>query len=176
MPPLVRLGNSPLRRRPLQAAVFVSPCFHSRKNRERTAIRIVLAILACLVFPLTSALAQDSRGGIAFAYAPEQGMGVCVGSSPEKAMACARAKCAESGALASDCARVAWCFPAGWSVAVGLMHKEGIHWSEFSCGWPSKEAAVAAGQLRCDRQDKAFIQDCSASVVYDPDGKEIVIE
>jgi hypothetical protein len=125
---------------------------------------------------LSSATAQDNRNGIAFAYAAEQGMGVCVGGSPEKALACARAKCAESGALPEDCARVAWCFPGGWSAGVGIMHKEGIHWSEFTCGWPSKEAAIAAGKVRCEHQDKATIQDCAVGVVYNPEGKEIPVE
>lgn len=135
-----------------------------------------LVAFAASILTASAAAAQDNRGGIAFAYAAEQGSGVCTGGSPEKALNCARAKCMESGALAEDCARVAWCFPAGWSVGVGIMHKEGIHWSEFSCGWPSKEAAIAAGELRCEQQDKTTIQDCSASVVYDPNGKEIMVE
>ncbi len=142
--------------------------------RQFSSLLASLALSLIAVAP--PALAADNRGGIAFAYAPEQGMGVCTGGSPEKAFACARAKCTESGALPQDCARVAWCFPAGWSVAIGVMHKEGIHWSEFSCGWPSKEAAIAAGKLRCDHQDKSQIQDCSAGVVYDPNGKEIAVE
>lgn len=139
-------------------------------------MRRALHLIALLIIAATPAAAQENTGGIAFAYAAEQGMGVCAGGSPEKALNCARAKCTESGALAEDCARVAWCFPAGWSVGVGIMHKEGIHWSEFSCGWPSKEAAIAAGKVKCEHQDKAMIQECSAGVVYDPSGKEIMVE
>ncbi len=135
-------------------------------------IRIAI-VAAALAF---SAPALADQTGIAFAYAPEQGMGVCTGGNPDKAFACAKAKCAESGAAPSDCARVAWCFPSGWSAGIGIMHKEGIHWSEFSCGWPTKDAALAAGRLRCDAQDKAFIAECSVGVVYDPDGKEIAAE
>lgn len=138
------------------------------------AVRI-LASLAAALFALPVA-AQDNRQGIAFAYAAEQGMGVCVGGSPEKTLACARTRCAESGALAEDCARVAWCFPAGWSAGVGIMHKEGIHWTEFSCGWPSREAAVAGGKVRCEHQDREFITDCSVGVVYDPHGNEVAAE
>lgn len=134
--------------------------------------RGLLVLSATVLFALP-ALAQDNRDGIAFAYAAEQGAGVCTGGSPEKALNCARSKCAANGAAAEDCARVAWCFPAGWSVGVGIMHKEGIHWSEFSCGWPTKEAAIAAGKLKCDHQDKATIQDCVAGVIYDPAGREI---
>lgn len=125
---------------------------------------------------LFAAPAFADQTGIAFAYAPEQGMGVCAGGNPDKAFACAKKKCAESGAAEADCARVAWCFPSGWSAGIGVMHKEGIHWSEFSCGWPTKEAAIAAGKLRCETQDKAFISDCSVGVLYDPQGKEIAAE
>ena len=127
------------------------------------------------------AAAQEERAnnlaGIAFAYAPEQGSGHCVAGTPEKAMAGARQKCVESGgALPQDCARVAWCFPAGWSVTVGLQHKEGIHWAEFSCGWPSRKAAIAAGKLLCDHQDKSTIINCHVGTVVDPNGKEIVLD
>lgn len=136
-----------------------------------------VACLATLLLVGGAAFAQDNRGGIAFAYAPEQGAGHCVAGTPEKAMACARQKCVESGdALPQDCARIAWCFPAGWSVSIGLQHKEGIHWAEVSCGWPSKEAAVKAGKLRCDVQDKAMIQNCHVGTVIDPNGKETVLE
>lgn len=138
--------------------------------------RNLLLAAAFAAVQLAPAAAQDNRQGIAFAYAAEQGFGVCAGGSPEKALGCARTKCAANGAAPEDCARVAWCFPAGWSVGVGIMHKEGIHWSEFSCGWPSKEAAIAAGKLRCEHQDKQFIQDCAVSVVFDPAGKEIAVE
>lgn len=130
-------------------------------------------VVASLALP-SGAHAQEQ--GIAFAYAPEQGMGVCVGTSPEKALNCARTKCTESGALAEDCARVAWCFPGGWSAGVGILHREGIHWTEFSCGWPSRDAAIAAGKVRCEHQDKEFITDCSVGVVYDPDGNEVAVE
>jgi hypothetical protein len=140
-----------------------------------TRLHAALVVLAVLAGALP-ATAQDSRNGIAFAYAAEQGMGVCTGGSPEKTLDCAREKCMASGALAEDCARVAWCFPAGWSAGVGIMHKEGIHWTEFSCGWPSREAAIAAGKVRCDHQDKTYIQDCAVGVVYDPDGNEAAVE
>ena len=139
------------------------------------AIACFVSITA-LAFALPSATAQDGPKGVAFAYAAEQGMGVCVGGSPEKALNCARAKCTSSGAAAEDCARVAWCFPAGWSAGIGILHKEGIHWTEFTCGWPTKEAAIAAGKVRCEHQDKAFIQDCSVGVTYNPEGNEIAAE
>ncbi len=124
-----------------------------------------------LAFPVAGASADQT--GIAFAYAPEQSLGVCTGGSPDKAFACARKKCVEGGAEERDCARVAWCFPSGWSAVISVMHKEGIHWSEFLCGWETRQAAEAAARLRCETKDKTFIADCALGVLYDPDGKEI---
>ena len=120
--------------------------------------------------------ANDGPRGIAFSYAPEQGAGVCTGPSPEDAFSCATAKCTESGALTEDCAPVAWCFPAGWSAGIGVMHREGIHWSEFTCGWQTRDAALAAGRLRCEQMDAKMIQGCSVGVLYDPDGAEMAVE
>jgi hypothetical protein len=134
-----------------------------------------LALLISMAF-VASSLAQDGPVGIAFAYAPEQGSGMCTGGNPTAALDCAREKCTETGALASDCARVAWCFPSGWSFVVGVMHKEGIHWSEFGCGWPSREAAIAAANVRCDLMDRDYIQDCVVGGLWDEDGNEIVLE
>lgn len=134
-----------------------------------------LAVLFSMAF-VPGASAQSGPTGIAFAYAAEQGSGMCTGGNPTAALDCARQKCTESGALASDCARVAWCFPAGWSFAVGLLHKEGIHWSEFSCGWPSREAALAAAEVRCDLAHREYIQDCVVGGLWDEDGTEIPLE
>ena len=85
--------------------------------------RWALAALLAFVIP---ALAQDGQKGIAFAIAPEQSDGMCIGDSPAKTLDCAREKCVTGGALAEDCARVAWCFPMGWSAQVSILHKEGI--------------------------------------------------
>jgi hypothetical protein len=134
-----------------------------------------LAALFSIAF-VSGAYAQSGPTGIAFAYAAEQGSGVCTGGNPTAALDCAREKCTETGALASDCARVAWCFPSGWSFVVGVMHKEGIHWSEFGCGWQSREAAIAAAEIRCEMMDKAFIQDCVVGGLWDEDGNEITLE
>ncbi len=121
--------------------------------------------------------AQDGPTGIAFAYAPEQGSGLCTGDDPAMALTCARDKCvAESGALPEDCTQVTWCFPAGWSFAVGVMHKEGIHWSEFSCGWPSREAALAAADVRCDLAYREYIQECAVGGLWDENGHEVSLE
>jgi hypothetical protein len=134
-------------------------------------------IVALALMSIATPAAGQGQTGIAFAYAPEQGSGVCTGGSPSAALDCARSRCAaSSGALPSDCARGAWCYPAGWSVAVGIMHREGIHWSEFSCGWPSREAALAAGKLRCDHQDDAYIAECVVGGLWDETGEEVSLE
>lgn len=131
-------------------------------------------LLASAALPAT---AQTGPVGIAFSYAPEQGSGMCVGGNPSATLDCARRACVESsGALAEDCLRVAWCFPAGWSVAVGLMHEEGLHWTEFSCGWPSQEAALVAGEVLCDRELRQGIQDCVVARLWDDDGNEVEID
>lgn len=132
-------------------------------------------ILAALGLFLSTATAGAQ--GIAFSYAPEQGSGMCMGNNPAAALDCARQKCVdESGAAPQDCARVAWCYPAGWSVAVGIMHREGIHWSEFSCGWPSREAAMAAGQVRCDKAYREFIEECVVAQLWNEEGELISLE
>jgi len=138
--------------------------------------RPLAAALAFAISFLPAAAAHAQQTGIAFAYAPEQGSGMCVGGSPAAALVCARQKCTESGAAAEDCARVAWCFPAGWSFSVGIMHKEGIHWSEFSCGWPSREAALAAAQVRCDAAYRNYMQDCAMGELWDEAGKPVAVE
>ena len=127
---------------------------------------------------LLSTAAAGAQQGIAFAYAPEQGSGMCIGGNPAATLDCARRKCAEDrGELPQDCARVAWCYPAGWSVAVGVMQKvEGLHWSEYSCGWPSREAAMAAGAVLCDMQYRDYMQECFIGGLWDENGEPVSLE
>ncbi len=133
------------------------------------------AFLACAIgFGLSVPAMAQGQKGIAFSYAPEQGQGVCTGDDAASTFECAKKQCMESGAAAEDCAPVAWCFPAGWTAAIGVMHKEGIHWTEYSCGWESKAAAQAAAKVRCDTGIRPYIQECSAGLFYDPDGNEVV--
>lgn len=141
-----------------------------------TTIKPVLAAL-CLALSPAVAVAQDGPPGIAFAYAPEQGSGMCMGGDPAATIDCARQKCVEeSGALPDDCAPVSWCYPAGWSVVVGVMHREGIHWSEYSCGWPSREAAVAAGNVLCDTSYREYIEECVVAAVWDEEGNQTFLD
>lgn len=71
------------------------------------------ALLLAVLLATAPAIAQDGPTGIAFAEAPEQSSGICTGGNPERTLACAREKCVAGGAESRDCARVAWCFPAG---------------------------------------------------------------
>lgn len=136
----------------------------------------ILTALACSILPLQTVEAQDQRIGIAFAYAPEQGFGVCTGTDPQTAFECAQKKCTESGASVQDCLPVSWCFPSGWSVAANILHPLGNHWTEFRCGWHSRKEALAAGALLCETAERNMAQDCAVAVLWDEAGKEILID
>lgn len=132
---------------------------------------------AAVAFAVSVGTSVSHAEGIAFAYAPEQGSGYCLGEEMASTVDCARQKCTESGAALEDCLPMAWCINAGWSTSVGVMHKEGLHWSEFSCGWPSRDAAIAAANVLCDLAHRGdFIQQCFVGVLWDPEGNEIYLE
>jgi len=139
-------------------------------------LRKYAAVLSASCLMLSGAALPSQANGIAFAYAPEQGGGVCVGEDAASTIDCARQKCAENTGSIEDCAPMAWCEGPGWSAGVGVMHKEGIHWSEFTCGWPSRDAAIAAAKVLCDLSFREYIQSCSAGVIYDPEGNEIILD
>lgn len=134
---------------------------------SRSFCAVVITLMATSV-----GAAQDGPVGIAFAQAPEQSSGVCTGQSTDKTLACARAKCVDGGAMAQDCLRVKWCYPAGWSADLFVQHKEGLHWHEYLCGWDSKEAVMAAIDVTCDRQRRGYIMECSAVRFWDNNGQE----
>ncbi len=133
------------------------------------------AMLVCMGFAGPSA-AQDGPVGIAFVQAPEQSQGVCVAGNLDRAFACARQKCVEGGAETRDCLRVAWCYPAGWSVDVFMQHREGLHWHDYSCGWASRETALKAADVKCDRALNPDLIECAAVQLWDPTGAEIAVE
>jgi len=138
------------------------------------AYKFICAVAIALM-GISIARAQDGPIGIAFAEAPEQSSGVCTGQSTDKTLACARAKCVEGGAMAEDCLRVKWCYPAGWSADLFVQHKKGIHLHEYLCGWDSKEAVMAAIEVACDRQRRSFISGCSAVRLWDDNGRELEV-
>ncbi len=131
--------------------------------------QFLIGVALCLSPQIAMANGQK---GIAFVLAPEAAMGVCTGATLTAAVDCARQKCVAGGGAESECAAVAWCMPAGWSASASIMHKEGIHWSEFTCGWPSKAAALAAAHVRCASQNPEFIQECVVGATWDENGQE----
>lgn len=126
--------------------------------------------LAALLLLAAPALAQEGPMGIAFVQAPEQSWGVSMGATPAEAFANATAMCVDGGALAEDCLRTNWCFPAGWSIDVFLQHQEGLHWHEVVCGLPSREIGVTIATALCDAVERPYLIGCDLTQVYDPDG------
>lgn len=131
-----------------------------------------VAVLAILLAVSCGVARAQGPVGIAFAEAPEMGSGVCVAGNPDAGFACAREKCMQGGAEARDCLRVAWCYPAGWSVDVFMQHREGPHWHEYSCGWASREAAEKAVQIKCGPPATEQLIECAAMRFWDPQGTE----
>lgn len=139
-------------------------------------LKFAAAALLCTVLASSATIAQDGPIGIAFAEAPEQSSGVCTGQNTDKTLACARAKCVDGGAMAEDCLRVKWCYPAGWSADLFVQHREGLHWHEYLCGWESREAVQAAAAVACDRELRPYIIECSTVRFWDNQGQEIAAE
>jgi hypothetical protein len=136
--------------------------------------RILTLGLAMLL--VGAATAQETPAGpvgVGFAIAPEQSAGFCFGGNADATLACARARCAEGAMAASDCLRVKWCFPAGWSADVFLQSREGPHWHEYLCGWDSRAAVEAAASLTCDRTRRDTLIECALVQMWDPDGRAI---
>ncbi|MFM7707980.1 MAG: hypothetical protein ACKO9D_08205 [Gammaproteobacteria bacterium] len=132
-----------------------------------------LWITAFAALCLSAAAQTTGPSGIAFVYAPEMGSGVCTGGTPEKAFACAREKCIREGGNAQACKRIAWCFPARWSVDVFLQNADGFHWHEFSCGLDSRETAAKVAEVQCDRKTRPYLRECTVTRFFDPNGKQI---
>ena len=140
--------------------------------RLKTAVIAAGTLCLLAMHAASPAIAQEGPIGIAFAEAPEQSSGVCTGQSTDKTLACAREKCAEGGAMAEDCLRVKWCYPAGWSADLFVQHKASVHWHEYLCGWDSKEAVMAAVAVACDLKRRDMITDCKAVRFWDDNGQE----
>jgi len=129
---------------------------------------LALAALFCLS---TSGLSSaEGPLGIAFVEAPEQGGGVCLSQNADKGFECAKAQCMESGALASDCLRVKWCYPAGWSADIFKQHREGPHWHHILCGWDSEADLDAAIEIACKGSAAEYLIACSPVAKWSPDG------
>ncbi len=123
-------------------------------------LRFILCLTAVLtlIFPAT---AQSDVRGIAFVQAAEQSSGICVDTNAEAAIACARAECVAGGAAQEHCELMSWCYPAGWSVDIFAQHQAGPHWHDFSCGWPTRSAAMKAAAILCDEAERPYLIECA---------------
>jgi hypothetical protein len=128
---------------------------------------VALAAFAVLLPPLRAA----AQVGIAYVEAPERSSATCTAANPERAFACARERCAVRGVKAGECMRLAWCFPAGWSVLVFTQNRDGFHGHRFTCGLESRELALKVAALQCDRADKPYLAECGATELFDPEGR-----
>lgn len=149
----------------------------ARRLADRMSSTFVAGLTA-ITFT-SAAMAADGPPGIAFAYEPDGGFGVCTGPRMNVAMECAQKACSVSSngwLRPQDCTPRAWCNPTGWSFTVAFMHEEGVHWSEISCGWPTKEAALAAAKVLCDTQYREGIEECLMGGLWDEDGTEIDVD
>jgi hypothetical protein len=134
--------------------------------------QMFVAVLACATLLSAQIVGAAGPTGIAFVEAPEMSFGVCAADNPDKAFACARERCVKGGAPTNACARRAWCYPSGWSVDVFMQHKEGPHWHQYSCGWPSLEAAKKAAEVLCDRELAPYLMECTPVRFFNPSGVE----
>lgn len=122
---------------------------------------------AALMLALTSgAAAQDQ--GIGIAQSPDETFQACHGANPQAALDCARDKCRKSGG--SNCMRVRWCYPAGYSGAMSYLADRAITHVALHCGAPGEAALLAALAARC--QADASATECRLMVLWTPDGSE----
>jgi hypothetical protein len=131
---------------------------------KRLSFAVAIACLASV-----PAVAEGPIG-IAFVEAPEQGGGVCLSDNADKGFECARKQCMESGALAADCLRVKWCYPAGWSADIFKQHREGPHWHHLLCGWDSEADLDAAIEIACKGSSAEYLIECAPVAKWSPDG------
>lgn len=139
----------------------------------RKTMRIITAIAVTLTLT-TQAFSQDLKG-VAIVSAPEQSFGMCFADNADKGFACAKAECTENGTLSSDCLRVKWCYPAGWTADVFMQHREGPHWHQYLCGWASREDADAAAKLMCNGSQKEWLIECTIVGLWDPEGNKVTL-
>lgn len=120
-----------------------------------------------MAFPLAAGAQALS---VAVSQAPEQSWGIGFGDTPEAAIARATAACVEGGAEAPDCLLTNLCHPSGWTITVGVMHVEGLHWSETYCGLPERETALRLYEAVCDLSVRPWLSMCELAVIHDPSG------
>lgn len=133
-------------------------------------IRQIAPLSLCLLLAPLPLAAQDGPAGIAFVQAPEMSSGMALAPTQAEAFAAATAECVAGGAEAEDCIPTNWCQPAGWSIDLFVMHTEGLHWHEVTCGLPTPELARAIAETLCDTENRPWIAECELVQLYDRDG------
>lgn len=127
-----------------------------------------LAILAFVAGTSFGALAQDGTTGMAIAQSPDENFQACHGSTPEAALNCARDKCRREDG--SNCLRVRWCYPAGYSGAMSYLANRELTHVAFLCGASSEAVLLRMLSARCLAEPEA--SECRLMVLWSPDGTE----
>ncbi|GLQ55651.1 hypothetical protein [Devosia nitrariae] len=139
----------------------------------------LLSALLCSLILAHAASAKDKLDftplqGVAFAQAPEAGLGVCFGEDAVDTISCAQTRCMdESGLGPEDCVVDLWCFPHRWVADIAMLHQEGIHWHGFVCDAMDRPELEALVATKCDSER---LIECSIVQMWDDDGNEIALE
>ena len=153
----------------------MNPFRNIQTSARRWRAAVPVAIVATVIATAAPALAAGPQG-IAIAEAPEAGSGVCHASSPDSGFACAREKCvAESGLEPSDCLRVLWCYPSGWTADLFLQNADGFHFHRYLCGADTRAEMVSQAKAVCTAPGKSDYLECSFARAWDADGNEVEI-
>ncbi len=137
-------------------------------------MRLITSV-AVFLFMVSVANAQGPQG-VAIVLAPEQSFGMCFAQNPDKGFECARQQCTANGTPKSDCLRVQWCYPAGWTADIFAQHKEGPHWHQYLCGWNSRADVEAAAKVVCEGDSSEWLIECALVGLWDPEGNEIPLQ
>lgn len=129
-----------------------------------------MRLTAALFAAALPGLAAAQPLGVAIVQAPEQSWGFAAAPTLPQAVDLAIGACVRGGAPAEDCLVTNWCFPAGWTITLAVMHVEGLHWSESYCGLPERDLALRQAELLCDTQARPWISMCDLVALHDPEG------
>jgi hypothetical protein len=138
-------------------------------------LKHIISAASLVILQCGTSFADDPQG-VAFVEAPEQSSGVCFGENADTTFSCAKQKCTENGTAASDCLRIQWCYPSGWSADIFMQHKEGQHWHRYLCGWQSRDDLEQAAKIACEGSLKEELIECAVVAIWDYRGKAIKLD
>lgn len=141
----------------------MSPC----SRVSYLACVLVLALVA-LAAPSVAQRAKKLPQAFAVVQAPEAAVEVCLSSSAQAAIDCARRSCQRKAGQGA-CFAVTACEPVGWAGLMGVQLSE-IHFSSAVCGAPSRDALLASLKAFCDGHVGA--KQCNVTHIWSPDGKQ----